>query len=146
MFAIAGNHDYFSGISKVKDVILANNIIWIEKASYVLNFQGRNIQIDGNQPGKALGNADFAILCLHKPIDVAPYQEKYNLVFAGHLHGGQFVFWQNKKGLFPGRFFYRWNILKAKIGNCNYYVSKGMGDTLPVRYNCKKDIIFVKVS
>jgi len=26
-----------------------------------------------------------------------------------------------------------------------YIISKGLGDTLPIRYNCRKDMIFVRV-
>jgi uncharacterized protein len=50
-----------------------------------------------------------------------------------------------RKGLFPGRFFYKWNILEKQIDGCLYAISKGVGDTLPIRYDCPKDILLVEI-
>ncbi len=69
----------------------------------------------------------------------------YHLILAGHLHGCQFVFWQNKSGLYPGRCFYGWNILEAQIGLCRYIVSRGATDTLPLRYNCPRKLVLVEI-
>ncbi len=146
VFAIAGNHDYFFGINRIKEIMKINNVIWIEKDTYTAKIKNINIHIDGNQCETEKSKADFYILCLHKPIDIRDYTDKYHLVFGGHLHGGQFVFWKSTKGLYPGRLFYKWNILKAKYSDCQYFISKGLGDTLPIRYNCKKDMILVEVS
>ncbi len=140
VFAIAGNHDIFYGIEKIRSVMIANNVYWLEKPAEVI-VAGKRIAINAG----ANINADFSILLVHKPADVQPLRHIHNLVFAGHLHGCQFVFSENEKGLYPGRLFYKWNILKKTYGKCTYLVSKGMGDTLPVRYNCKRDIIFVEV-
>jgi uncharacterized protein len=145
VFAIAGNHDYFFGIKKIKTVMLSHNIIWIEKQSFSLSLKDTHIRIDGNLPFFGKKDADIAILCLHEPIDIQPFASVYNLAFAGHLHGSQFVFWQNERGLYPGRWFYKWNILKTSIQNCAYFISKGLGDTLPIRYNCIKDILFIQI-
>jgi uncharacterized protein len=90
--------------------------------------------------------ADFSILLLHRPIDVRKIAHTYNLIFAGHLHGGQAVLWSTCKGLFPGRLVYKWNRLSVDYGNCQYLISKGLGDTLPIRYNCRKDSILVGIN
>lgn len=34
----------------------------------------------------------------------------------------------------------------ADFGNCRYFISKGLGDTFPVRYNCPKDSILVEIN
>ncbi len=143
VLAIAGNHDQWFGLEKLHPLFLKNNIVWLEQQSIVLEVKGLKVRIDGNQPLHKTSFADVSILCLHKPIDMSEYGNNYHLALAGHLHGCQFVFWQNIKGLFPGRFFYKWNMLKTQLGNCLYLISKGLGDTLPIRYNCPKDIIFV---
>lgn len=145
VFAIAGNHDYFFGLGGIEACMRRNGIDWIENETRCITIENTPIRIDGNCPSPEKGAFDFAILCLHRPIEIAPYTEIYNAVFAGHLHGSQFVFWENGKGLYPGRFFYHWNRLKACIGNCIYLISKGLGDTLPIRYNCKKEIIWLQV-
>jgi hypothetical protein len=35
------------------------------------------------------------------------------------------------------------NRLKALVGDCHYYISRRPGDTLPIRYNCSKELIVV---
>lgn len=144
-FAIAGNHDYFFGIEKIKEVIVNNYVRWIEKDSFSFKLNGIAIRVDGNK-FTTKEKQEFCILCLHKPLDIQKYVYQYNLVFAGHLHGGQVILWQTKKGMYPGRLFYRWNLLKKDYNSCLYLISKGLGDTLPIRYNCSKDIVYVSVS
>jgi predicted MPP superfamily phosphohydrolase len=145
VFAIAGNHDYRFGVATIQKMMEANNIRWIENDSVTVSINGSSVQIDGTRPLEKRGGADFSILCLHQPIDVSHFADKYELIFAGHLHGCQFVFWQNEKGLYPGRFFFRWNTLQKKLSNCRYYISRGLGDTIPLRFNCPKEMIFVEV-
>ena len=144
VFAIAGNHDTFLGIKRIKKIITDNFGIWIENDSITFKLKDTTIQIDGNRPGKIPNDNVFSILCLHKPIDLDK-NRKYNLTFAGHLHGSQFVFWKSGAKLYPGKLFYKWNILETKQNTCHYYISKGLGDTIPIRYNCRKDVIFVNV-
>lgn len=145
VFAIAGNHDYRFGVATIQKMMEANNIHWIENESVTVSINNCTIQIDGTKPSGKSSSADFSILCLHQPIDIGHFKDKYELIFAGHLHGCQFVFWQNEKGLYPGRLFFRWNMLQKKLGNCRYYISRGMGDTVPVRFNCPKEMIFVEL-
>ena len=145
VFAIAGNHDYFFGLNKIKTLMLNNNVIWIENDSFNFKINETSLQIDGIKVNSKKSIADFSILLLHKPINIRLFQKNYNIAFAGHLHGCQFVFWQSKDKLFPGFFFYKWNILKKKLNDCHYFISKGLGDTLPIRFNCKKDVLFVEI-
>ena len=145
VFAVAGNHDYFFGLSKVQAIITRYGGTWIEKNTCLFTCKGNRIKIDGNHPTSQVEEVDFSLLCLHQPIDITPFAANYHLVFAGHLHGCQVVLWQTDEGLYPGRYFYKWNLLHTSISNCKYFISKGLGDTLPIRYNCKKDVIFVEV-
>ncbi len=145
VFAVAGNHDYFFGIQLIKELMVCHSVQWIEKESVTCTVNAATIQIDGNKPAVERSAADLSILCLHQPMDIQAYHYCYDLVFAGHLHGSQMVLWQQGEALYPGRIFYKWNILKKTIGTCHYFISKGLGDTLPVRYNCRKDLLLVQV-
>lgn len=145
ILAIAGNHDRFFGIKTVRELMESHQVKWIEGASLNLEVKGTEIHIDGNiavEVERISGNT-IRLLCLHKPLDLKKLRAQYHLAFAGHLHGSQCVLWENRKGLFPGRWFYKWNRLKALIGECHYYISRGLGDTLPIRYNCPKEIVVV---
>ncbi|MFT3704502.1 MAG: metallophosphoesterase [Agriterribacter sp.] len=146
MFAIAGNHDYFFGIDKVEETFLANNVKWIEKKSTTLNIKNIKIRIDGNIVCKRTRNEDFSILLLHKPKQLEQFKDYYNIAFAGHLHGCQFVFWRSGNNLYPGRLIYKNNFLKHRQADCDYFISKGAGDAVPVRYNCKRDILLLQVT
>lgn len=145
MFAIGGNHDYYFGIQKIEDAFVAHNVRWIEKKSIVTNIEDTTIRIDGNLVSKNKTGEDLSILLLHKPIGIDQFYQYYDIAFAGHLHGCQFVLWQSGDNLFPGKFIYQNNFLKTRKENCSYYISKGAGDALPVRYNCTRDIVLVQI-
>ncbi|UOQ52491.1 metallophosphoesterase [Hymenobacter cellulosivorans] len=144
VFAVAGNHDVFFGVERLRQLAERNKLVWLTDTAAHITLDGYQVRISAD-PTKLTEDVDFSILCLHKPINITKLRSLPDLAFAGHLHGSQFVFWQSAKGLFPGRLFYRWNILKTTVGRCLYLISKGLGDTLPIRYNCKKDVVFVTV-
>ncbi|MCW7469267.1 metallophosphoesterase [Leptospira kanakyensis] len=146
LFAIAGNHDYFFGIDKIKECMEVNNVFWLEKQSFTFQINNTTIRIVGNLLKTEEKEFDFSILVLHNPKAIDNLKDNHHSAFAGHLHGCQFVFWENKNGLYPGKFFYKWNTLKAMKDDCQFFISKGLGDTLPIRFNCKRDMIFLQVN
>ncbi len=146
VIAIAGNHDRFFGVEKIKALMMAHNVNWMDGSPVALTIDSQPVLVSGAPLPAHTGNPALAILLLHQPISLANIIPHYQLAFAGHLHGCQFVFRETPDGLYPGKLFYKNNFLKKQAGGCTYLISKGLGDTLPVRYNCKKDIIFVEVS
>ncbi|MEO5892913.1 MAG: metallophosphoesterase [Ferruginibacter sp.] len=145
VFAIAGNHDYAFGVDTIRKMMEVHKIGWIENSSVNITVKNTSVQIDGTQPSAHSNTSDFSILCLHHPVDIIRFKQKYNLVFAGHLHGCQLVFWQNEKGLYPGRLLFKWNMLKKEIDNAHFYISKGLGGRVPLRFNCSKEMVLVEV-
>lgn len=143
--AIAGNHDYYFGIEKIRAALTGAGVAWIEQSSAIVAIQGIRIRIDGSKPQSVPGKADLAILCLHKPMDIEACAARYKLAFAGHLHGGQIVLKSTTRGLYPARFFYKWARREAHINGCIYLISAGLGDTIPLRYNCSREIIVADV-
>ncbi|TGM01930.1 metallophosphoesterase [Leptospira jelokensis] len=145
LFAIAGNHDHFFGIGKIKRVMESNQVVWLETQSMELQINGTKIEIFGYLQKHVEKNADISILVLHNPNSIDKINVHHDIIFAGHLHGCQFVFWEKRNGLYPGKLFYKWNVLKGIYAHCHYFISKGLGDSLPVRFNCKRDMIFLQV-
>ena len=145
-FAIAGNHDR-PYLRRIREIVVGAGVTWLHNECTLLRLGRQAIRIEGTRPVEVKGPADppapFSILCLHQPIDVRPIAHRYNLIFAGHLHGGQIVFWQNSQGLYPVRWRYRWNQLSLEYGQCHYLISKGLGDTIPIRLDCARDVIVV---
>jgi hypothetical protein len=43
--------------------------------------------------------------------------------------------------LYPAAWFYRWHGLRFAEGGAVLLVSRGAGDTLPVRFNCPREVI-----
>jgi predicted MPP superfamily phosphohydrolase len=158
IFSIPGNHDRWR-LRQVREIVETCNGVWLQNTSAVIRRGALTIRIDGNTPTHSCntstyschgpvhysGHPDLSILCLHRPVNVSKLAHRYHLVFAGHLHGSQVVLWTTRHGLYPGRLIYKWNRLSVNTGNCLYMISKGMGDTLPLRYNCKKDLILVEL-
>jgi len=144
VFAIAGNHDS-PYIRRIRAIVENSGASWIHNDKTTFQLGSARIKIDGTLPATSPGaeTADLSILCLHHPIDIQNIAHRYNLVFAGHLHGGQIVLWQNEKGLYPVKWRYPLNQLDMAYGACRYIISKGLGDTLPIRYACPRDIIVV---
>jgi uncharacterized protein len=142
VWAIAGNHDYFFGIKTIRQSMLMHGVQWLEKSSAAFVLRGITVQLDTRHSLRHERLADVQILCLHEPFDLLP-DNPYDLALAGHLHGSQVVLWENERGLYPGRWFYRWNVRQAQVGDCLYVVSCGLGDTLPVRVNCGREGVWV---
>ncbi|MEY4874977.1 MAG: hypothetical protein RL708_126 [Bacteroidota bacterium] len=143
VFAIAGNHDYFFGIDKINQLFAKHTITWLQNNSAQICVDDVSVLISNNVL-ETCNKVDVTkILLLHKPIVSKHISANFNLVFAGHLHGCQFVFWKNKNGLYPGKLFYKNNFMKFENENCTYFNTKGLGDTLPIRFNCKKNFIFI---
>lgn len=149
-YAIGGNHDA-PWLSSVRQTIESTGTTWIHNDSTIIQLGAATIRIDGTRPASPSPRlltqtgapADLSILNLHHPINVEPLAHRYNLIFAGHLHGGQIILWQTPKGLYPVKWRYKWNILDKTYGPCYYILSKGLGDTFPIRYNCRRDAILV---
>lgn len=142
VLAIAGNHDRFRS-RRIQDFMKDHGVQWIEAGSASLLLKGEQVVVDGNLAISRPGDETVRVLCLHRPCNPAELPFTYTVVFAGHLHGGQCVWWENESGLYPGRFVYRWNRLRVLVGDCHYFISRGLGDTLPIRYNCPRELILL---
>lgn len=87
------------------------------------------------------------IVLIHNPEKIIENElNGIDLILAGHLHGGQFIFFNTKRGdHFPASLYYKYCIDRVKIKDSVLIVSKGLGDTLPFRINCPKEIINVYI-
>lgn len=87
------------------------------------------------------------VILHHDPEDLpAQGVDGTPLALAGHLHGGQVVWWKNRAGaLFPGSWLYRNLSDKKRLGSTWLVVSRGLGDTLPLRWNCPHEIVRIRL-
>lgn len=126
--AVAGNHDRLVGLAAIEQVLGAP---WLERCRL------GELTVDGR-----LHHPPGDVLCAHDPtIFPAAARAGYRLVLAGHLHGSQFVLAERRGLLYPGAWFYRWNGDRFRLGESTMLVSRGVNDTLPLRWNCPRDVI-----
>lgn len=159
VYAVSGNHEaaYNDDFSQKCDMI-QNDVIQIRSDIDLIGTNDPScIEADGaNSVGKikymidSMPDSDaskFSILLSHRPEAMEIYVEKgYDLVFAGHTHGGQIrVFGHGliapDQGFFPK---YDAGIFKKK--KTTMIVSRGIGNSvLPVRINNCPEIVVTEL-
>ncbi len=138
--AVPGNHDERAGLAKVRAAVEAGGGHWLPDQPV----EG-SVRIDGRIDPAA--RAGQRLLCTHHPGDFpAAVAAGYGLVLAGHLHGGQCVLATRRGRLYPAVWFYRWHGLRFAEGGTVLLVSRGAGDTLPVRFNCPREVILCVIT
>jgi uncharacterized protein len=152
VFAVLGNHDVavtrdpFSGARELADLAEAGATL-LRDESRTIEVRGRRVQVVGCEPRAFMrrlarpwtladDDADLRILLCHFPdvVDILP-PESFDLVLAGHLHGGQICL------PFPGGRL-RLSSLGLpypegvyRVGATTLVVSRGLGTTfVPFRF------------
>ncbi len=96
---------------------------------------------------KKYKNEDFNILLTHRTEEFEMYKEnKYNIIFSGHAHGGQFRLFN--QGIFsPGQgLFPKYTSGEYKENESSMYVSRGLGNSrFPFRLFNHPHIIVVEL-
>jgi predicted MPP superfamily phosphohydrolase len=133
--AVPGNHDERAGLAHVRAAVEAGGGHWLPERPV----EGP-VRIDGRMDQAP--HAGPRLLCTHHPGDFpAAAAAGYGLVLAGHLHGGQCVLATRRGRLYPAAWIYRWHGLRFAERGAVLLVSRGAGDTLPVRFNCPREVI-----
>lgn len=147
---IKGNHDTIYG-TKISNLLLdIPNCFSVENSIY--KYQSKqgyiyNITSWRNKENLPTNQAEKNIVLIHNPEKII-IKELWNiqLILAGHLHGGQFIFFKTKNNSnFPGCLLYKHCADRKQILDTTLIVSKGLGDTLPFRINCPKEIVRITI-
>jgi predicted MPP superfamily phosphohydrolase len=147
---IKGNHDTFFG-TKITNLLLdIPNCFSVENILYKYKSkQGHfyNITSWSNRHNLPKNKTEKNIVLIHNPEKINPEKlSNIQLILAGHLHGGQFIFFKTKKGSnFPGCILYKHCADRKQFKDTTLIVSKGLGDTFPFRFNCPKEIISITI-
>ena len=148
---IAGNHDRWWGetfIQKLNTLPDAHPIdtrdAWVPAAGggrYRFTSWARV-----SAAGADLG-AEPTVVLLHDPEAIAADRLQLPgcaVVLAGHLHGGQFTLWRDGDGRsLPAGLRYKRLQERSMIGAVPLIVSRGLGDTLPLRFRTPREIVMV---
>lgn len=149
VYFITGNHDKLRGINYLEQVAKSTSTFFLKNQSATFITQnGVEIKFIPNQQEEIVKTKNqLAILLFHNPEKLkTELLSNINLVLSGHLHGGQFIFWKSKSNRFyPASFLYKYCTDRRQIGNTTLIVSKGLGDTFPLRINCPKEIVLLSI-
>lgn len=134
--AVPGNHDRFAGLARVRAAVRRAGAHWLPDAPYAID----GLTIDPVPRPRT--DDSCRILCAHHPrVFARAVAADYDLVFAGHLHGGQVVLFERAGLLYPGAWLDRWNGTRFRRARTHMLVSRGAADTLPVRWRCPREVI-----
>ena len=136
--AIPGNHDVHLGAESVRSAVCEAGGTWLPDQPV-----DGPVRIDGSILESARRPR---ILCAHDPADFpAAVAAGYDIVFAGHLHGGQCVLANRHAKQYPAVWFHRWHGLRFASGSSRMLVSRGAADTFPLRVNCPREVILCEL-
>ena len=150
---ISGNHEgwfglrdrYILKLSQISNAINLNNSDYsvTSKRGFDYRFSSKSKSVDRNshQDSKA-------ILLRHNPEHIRQSSVfGFDLILAGHLHGGQFVLRHLSDGrLFPGCLLYKYCVDRITINGTTLIVSRGIGDTIPLRFNCPYELVLIDIA
>lgn len=147
---ILGNHDRIYG-SKVSDLLFGiSNCVCVEDS--VVRYRSKkgnfcNITSWKNRDQLPEKEDEVNLVLIHNPEKIRNDElSNIDLILAGHLHGGQFIFFRRKNGSnFPASILYKNCCDRKMIRNTTLVVSKGIGDTFPFRWNCPKEIVNITI-
>ena len=138
--AVSGNHDALAGKYAVRTSLLKAGGRWLESESMKVGDLTVLGSLETPTPEGPW------ILCAHYPTDFPRARKSgAKAVLAGHLHGWQIVLGQWGEYLLPGALLSRWNGLRFERGECTLLVSRGMTDLFPLRCNCPREVIDLRI-
>jgi predicted MPP superfamily phosphohydrolase len=114
--------------------IAGNELPWFTGAEYL------PLSADA-EPGQQGSQADLKILVSHSPDQLVwaePYQ--FDLMFAGHNHGGQVAFPLVGPIIAPSKFGVKYASGTFQIGSMLMHVSRGLSADRPIRWNSRPEV------
>lgn len=153
VFAIAGNHDHWSGIEHYQAILEQSNIIDMRNAVHTIERDGVPLHIAGLDDCHVLKHdlkavmaqmpqEGCAIILVHEPdyADEVVKTGRFDLQLSGHTHGGQIVLPVIGAPTLPplGK---KYPSGMYWVGDMQLYTNRGLGTgTPPVRFNCPPEV------
>jgi len=156
--AVMGDHDYWSSPAAIRAFQEKCGWLFLENEHRILPWKGKRVLITGlthiysrrlDEPHldrilNTAPDADIKILLVHQPAEriIRRASERgYNIVIAGHTHGGQIVLHPLGFPLTPSMRETQFYSGVYKIGSTTIVVTNGIGLTLaPVRYHAPAEV------
>lgn len=166
VFAILGNHDFYTGPSRVAEGIRSLTSIQLLRDEWArVRVRGASLYVLGvDDPGDRWADRDYESEALEALVRAAPedaprillaHRPSYfrqaarlglPLMLAGHTHGGQITLPGRARHFNISRMIARWTRGRFEQGESILYVNRGLGVAgPPVRLNCPREIAVLKL-
>jgi uncharacterized protein len=146
---IRGNHDLLWGKKLFDRLLDIPNCVSVDDGLYSYVSPKGKIYNIGSWKHRALfkrKSHEKNILLIHNPEKLNTGELKHiDMVLAGHLHGGQFIFFTSNRSHYPGSFLYKYCTDRKQLNETTLIVSKGIGDTFPFRFNCPREVVRITI-
>jgi hypothetical protein len=149
---ILGNHDYWSDAGEARKALQRCGVIEIGNGHYSLERDGQELHIAGvddiwyehddlDEVLSKLPETGESILLAHEPdfADKSAKTGRFGLQLSGHTHGGQIVLPFIGAPVLP-RLGQKYPAGLYKVGDMWQYTNRGVGMSLPIRFNCPPEI------
>jgi predicted MPP superfamily phosphohydrolase len=154
VYFVLGNHDVRAGASRVRETLVNCGLIDLSGRWLRRDIHGRGVLLAGNElpwfkpaadmsdcPATTAEDRDFRILLSHSP-DQFPWAQRhqFDLMLAGHTHGGQIRFPLIGPILAPSRYGVRYAAGTFHLPPLVMHVSRGISGLQPLRFNCPPEL------
>jgi len=147
-YFILGNHDWYLDPPRIREAMSAQGWINVAGKSLQLEYAGRKLLLAGTEvpwmgrhPDLKGQAADFRLLLSHTPDNVAwARRSGFDLVLAGHNHGGQIRFPGFGPVYCPSFYGCKFAAGIFERGETLMYVSRGLSGKHPLRINCLPEV------
>jgi len=162
--AVMGDHDHWAARDTIPEIMRGCGWRFLENQHYLLNMKGRVILVTGithvysnrlgtpdlNELLRHAPDADLKILVAHQPAEPlvhAAANHGYDLILAGHTHGGQIVLHPLGFPFTPSQIETEYYSGAHLAGTARVIVTNGIGLTLaPIRYHAPAEVTSIVLS
>lgn len=154
VFAVLGNHDFWSDAKRVRETLSARGVTLVENSCWHLPPAVGRVAICGTEAPwgpeltATLDRSELNIVLSHTPDNVYRLEQQgASLVFAGHTHGGQIRLPGVGSIVVPSRNGRMFDQGHFRVDGADLFISAGVGaDDPPLRLYCQPEIFVVDLS
>jgi uncharacterized protein len=148
-YAVLGNHDSWRDHNRIRRDLVSAGYSVLSGQWEMIDIKGQRMVVAGTEvpwmgrlPEVSAAPAEaFRILLSHTP-DNAPWASRmrFDLMLAGHNHGGQVRVPLIGPVFMPSRYGCRFDMGAFQVGNTLVHVSRGVSGKHPYRFLCKPEL------
>jgi len=154
VYAVLGNHDFWTDATRVRAVLRSAGVILVDERCQHLPPAVGRVAICGTEApwgsglSSRLDRSELNLVLSHTPDNVFRLAEQgASLVFSGHTHGGQIRLPGVGAVVVPSRFGRLFDQGHFRVDGVDLFVSAGVGADMPaLRVYCQPEVLVVDIA